>query len=145
MEMSMFEKQQIDAADRDALRQLQNIITTTKSENILPRLLEPDNTGKNSLREQPDKMESAVTKSSALPVLTEKMFNLWSLKSNTASYREMLKSREKLPIWSYKNELLKAIEDNQVVIVCGETGCGKSTQVCTSHIFLLLIPMIVAQ
>ncbi len=144
MEMSMFEKQQIDAADRDALRQLQNIITTTKSENILPRLLEPDNTGKNSLREQPDKMESAVTKSSALPVLTEKMFNLWSLKSTTASYREMLKSREKLPIWSYKNELLKAIEDNQVVIVCGETGCGKSTQVCTSHIFLLLIPMIVA-
>ena len=41
----------------------------------------------------------------------------------------MLKSRMGLPIWSYKDELLTTIENHQVVIVCGETGCGKSTQV----------------
>lgn len=34
-----------------------------------------------------------------------------------------------LPMWGFKNEVLAAIDREQVVIVCGETGCGKSTQV----------------
>ena len=35
----------------------------------------------------------------------------------------------KLPMWAFKNEVLKAIDAEQCIIVCGETGCGKSTQV----------------
>jgi len=34
-----------------------------------------------------------------------------------------------LPIWQYKEEILEMIKANQVVIVAGDTGCGKSTQV----------------
>lgn len=34
-----------------------------------------------------------------------------------------------LPIWQHKDEILKMIKANQVVIVAGDTGCGKSTQV----------------
>lgn len=34
-----------------------------------------------------------------------------------------------LPITSHKNEIVKAIEENQVVVVMGETGSGKSTQI----------------
>lgn len=34
-----------------------------------------------------------------------------------------------LPITSHKDEIVKAIEANQVVIVVGETGSGKSTQI----------------
>lgn len=36
---------------------------------------------------------------------------------------------EILPITSHKDEIVKAIEENQVVIVVGETGSGKSTQI----------------
>ena len=53
----------------------------------------------------------------------------WKEKASTPSYIRMLKSRIALPIWDFRNDLLEAIENNQIVIVCGETGCGKSTQV----------------
>lgn len=37
--------------------------------------------------------------------------------------------REQLPIRSYRDEILNAISKNQVVMISGETGCGKTTQV----------------
>lgn len=36
--------------------------------------------------------------------------------------------KESLPIYKYRKELLKLIEDNQVIIMVGETGSGKTTQ-----------------
>ncbi|KAF0904588.1 hypothetical protein E2562_035687 [Oryza meyeriana var. granulata] len=37
--------------------------------------------------------------------------------------------RQSLPIYRLKNELIKAVCDNQVLVVIGETGSGKTTQV----------------
>ena len=37
--------------------------------------------------------------------------------------------RQRLPSWSMKDALLSAIASNQVVVISGETGCGKTTQV----------------
>jgi HrpA-like RNA helicase len=34
-----------------------------------------------------------------------------------------------LPIWKCRHEISKLVESNDTVIVIGETGCGKSTQV----------------
>ncbi|EMS49798.1 putative pre-mRNA-splicing factor ATP-dependent RNA helicase [Triticum urartu] len=39
------------------------------------------------------------------------------------------KQRQSLPIYGLKNELIKAIHHNQVLVVIGETGSGKTTQV----------------
>ncbi len=36
---------------------------------------------------------------------------------------------ENLPVSIRRNEILDAIRDNQVVIICGETGSGKTTQI----------------
>ncbi|GMY25393.1 DExH-box ATP-dependent RNA helicase DExH1 isoform X2 [Fagus crenata] len=36
--------------------------------------------------------------------------------------------REKLPAFKVKSEFLKAVAENQVLVVSGETGCGKTTQ-----------------
>nr|CDP97532.1 BMA-RHA-1, isoform g [Brugia malayi] len=38
--------------------------------------------------------------------------------------------RELLPVYQYRDQLIDAIRNNSVTIVKGETGCGKSTQVC---------------
>ena len=35
---------------------------------------------------------------------------------------------EALPVSARRDELMAAIRDHQVVIVCGETGSGKTTQ-----------------
>ncbi|SCZ98775.1 BZ3500_MvSof-1268-A1-R1_Chr7-1g09268 [Microbotryum saponariae] len=37
--------------------------------------------------------------------------------------------RAKLPIANYRSFIMSTIEQNQCVVLCGETGCGKSTQV----------------
>ncbi len=41
----------------------------------------------------------------------------------------MQQQRESLPVFPYRDDLLKAIRDHQVIIIVGETGSGKTTQV----------------
>ena len=38
-------------------------------------------------------------------------------------------TRAKLPAASYRTKVLTALDTSRVVIVCGSTGCGKSTQI----------------
>ncbi|KAL9244405.1 hypothetical protein vseg_018185 [Gypsophila vaccaria] len=42
--------------------------------------------------------------------------------------RKMLEFRKSLPAYSEKDKLLQAIAKNQVIVISGETGCGKTTQ-----------------
>ncbi|XP_074310769.1 DExH-box ATP-dependent RNA helicase DExH3 [Silene latifolia] len=42
--------------------------------------------------------------------------------------RKMLEFRKSLPSYSEKERLLQAIAKNQVIVISGETGCGKTTQ-----------------
>ena len=37
--------------------------------------------------------------------------------------------RKKLPAYKQRRELIELVNSNQVVVVSGETGCGKTTQV----------------
>ena len=37
--------------------------------------------------------------------------------------------RRKLPIFQYRNHILWLIENYKTVVLVGETGCGKSTQI----------------
>ena len=41
----------------------------------------------------------------------------------------MAKNRESLPIYPYREDLISAVEDHQVVVIVGETGSGKTTQI----------------
>ncbi|TKY90802.1 hypothetical protein EX895_000800 [Sporisorium graminicola] len=45
------------------------------------------------------------------------------------SYQKMLPGRQGLPIANHRQEILDLIENNQIFVLSGETGCGKSTQV----------------
>ena len=42
---------------------------------------------------------------------------------------DMRRQRQRLPAWEHRESIASAVRDNQVVIVAGETGCGKTTQV----------------
>lgn len=44
------------------------------------------------------------------------------------SVQAMRSFREKLPAFKVRSEFLKAVAGNQVLVVSGETGCGKTTQ-----------------
>lgn len=43
--------------------------------------------------------------------------------------KQMLEQRKRLPVYERRDELLQAIAENQIIIVQGETGCGKTTQI----------------
>jgi len=51
-------------------------------------------------------------------------------KINSSIDRHALKdTRKKLPAWELRDEVCKKVTDSRVVLLSGETGCGKSTQV----------------
>ncbi|XP_072320250.1 ATP-dependent DNA/RNA helicase DHX36 [Eucyclogobius newberryi] len=50
-------------------------------------------------------------------------------KRSDPKYKDMLKFRETLPAYSKKEELVDLINSHHVLVVSGETGCGKTTQV----------------
>ncbi|KAK0083742.1 hypothetical protein PV326_006537, partial [Microctonus aethiopoides] len=41
----------------------------------------------------------------------------------------LLEQRQSLPIYKLRDELIKAVTENQIIIVIGETGSGKTTQI----------------
>ncbi|KFK33334.1 hypothetical protein AALP_AA5G000800 [Arabis alpina] len=43
--------------------------------------------------------------------------------------RRMLESRRSLPAFKQRDSVLTAISQNQVIVISGETGCGKTTQI----------------
>lgn len=48
---------------------------------------------------------------------------------NLSARDKILQDRKTLPIYSYREKLLTLIRDNQVVVLVGETGSGKTTQI----------------
>ncbi|KAJ0247365.1 DEAD/DEAH box helicase domain-containing protein [Hirschfeldia incana] len=46
----------------------------------------------------------------------------------TSKFSSIKEQRESLPIYKLKKELVQAVHDNQVLVVIGETGSGKTTQ-----------------
>lgn len=59
----------------------------------------------------------------------EKIAGEFMKKTREPKYIQMLRNRKNLPAWSLMTEILERINSNQVIVVSGETGCGKSTQV----------------
>ncbi|KAJ9158973.1 hypothetical protein P3X46_024509 [Hevea brasiliensis] len=50
-------------------------------------------------------------------------------KKKMQKYKEMLKTRTALPIAGLKVDILQMLKENNFLVVCGETGSGKTTQV----------------
>ncbi|XP_060734335.1 ATP-dependent DNA/RNA helicase DHX36 [Tachysurus vachellii] len=74
-------------------------------------------------------LEYLVQEISRKPSLDEELKSDLQDKRQNSKYLEMLTFREKLPSYSMREELVKLIQANLVVVVSGETGCGKTTQV----------------
>lgn len=56
-------------------------------------------------------------------------FNPWTGRPYSQRYYSILKTRTKLPVYQFKDDLIKKVMENQCVVVEGETGSGKTTQI----------------
>jgi ATP-dependent RNA helicase DHX57 len=52
----------------------------------------------------------------------------WQARQEKPSWKQMLAQRQKLPAWQVRDKIVEIVSQNQVTIVAGETGSGKSTQ-----------------
>lgn len=69
--------------------------------------------------------------STSLDQLSEDLMNEQRDKLQQDSSVQMsIKERSNLPVFSKKNEIMCAINENPIIIIRGNTGCGKTTQVC---------------
>ncbi|XP_069780459.1 ATP-dependent RNA helicase DHX29 isoform X2 [Narcine bancroftii] len=103
----------------------------------------------NTLKQQPstcvsvsaedpeDSWENLITEDDfqSLPFEKEKTDNLESSKiilknlHSSIKFQKHLKSRQLLPVFQHKMQILETLRKHRVVVVAGETGSGKSTQI----------------
>lgn len=55
--------------------------------------------------------------------------NPWTGLPYSEKYYSILQKRVQLPVYQFREKLLDAVNENQIVIVEGETGSGKTTQI----------------
>ncbi|TVY78121.1 ATP-dependent RNA helicase DHX29 [Lachnellula suecica] len=129
-EFAEVKKEKLDEADRASIRALRDMVREKKDQELEDGvLIKGAFKNRSSIRSQDNHDESLGDKGVKSMLAPEAYQRIWIEKSNTQSYQTMLQSRMQLPMWGFKQEVLAAIDEQQVVIVCGETGCGKSTQV----------------
>ena len=61
--------------------------------------------------------------------ISKKEINKFTGKEYTNNYYTLLEKRKLLPVWSSKKQILDLVEKNRIVIIQGETGSGKTTQI----------------
>ena len=64
--------------------------------------------------------------------ISEDLNSNWSDRHKTdQNLQSSMKSRAELPIFAMKNDIMAAIHENPVVLIRGNTGCGKNTNAKT--------------
>ncbi|KAI0318481.1 P-loop containing nucleoside triphosphate hydrolase protein [Amylostereum chailletii] len=61
--------------------------------------------------------------------ISEQLVESFKARQSSVAYQEMLLERNTLPIAQYRQSIVDTLEHSQVMVLSGETGCGKSTQV----------------
>ena len=59
--------------------------------------------------------------------------------SDFALRKTMRQQREYLPVYAVRQELLKVVRENQIVIIVGETGSGKTTQLTQVRLLVIIM------
>ncbi|KAF8193767.1 P-loop containing nucleoside triphosphate hydrolase protein [Pholiota molesta] len=55
--------------------------------------------------------------------------NPFTKQPHSGQYKKILDARKKLPVFAQMDEFLKIFTDNQIIVMVGETGSGKTTQI----------------
>ncbi|KAL8727270.1 MAG: hypothetical protein Q9166_006151 [cf. Caloplaca sp. 2 TL-2023] len=133
LELSTQKKNNDMAADREELREIRNLINASTKKDGNRLTSKPSQSKDDPKTNTEYRREASVMLENADRGIDSRTIShlksVWSSKSTTPLFRKMLRQREALPIWGFKDSILQTICEHQVVIVCGETGCGKSTQV----------------
>lgn len=130
-ELAEERKSQADSIDRAAIKDLRAMIRRKQDQELEDGvLLQGAFRGRAAQRALKEGSEdSSADRNGAQMFSPEYYQRIWFDKASTSRFQAMLQFRMQLPMWQFRQQVLETVEREQVVIVCGETGCGKSTQV----------------
>jgi ATP-dependent RNA helicase DHX29 len=77
---------------------------------------------------KPESIANTSTPSGIETPISERLQADFARRQSAPSYQAMLPQRQSLPIASFRQQIIDTLEDSQIVVLSGETGCGKSTQ-----------------
>ncbi|KAF7966231.1 hypothetical protein HWV62_39469 [Athelia sp. TMB] len=60
--------------------------------------------------------------------ISEQLMASFAARQASPAYQEMLHQRNNLPIAQYRETIISTLNQSQILVLSGETGCGKSTQ-----------------
>jgi ATP-dependent RNA helicase A len=60
--------------------------------------------------------------------ISEDLFRAEQYKTEK-EFQSRLQQRQNLPVFNYRQQILQQIKSNNVILIRGATGCGKTTQV----------------
>ncbi|KAF7595064.1 hypothetical protein BBP40_007467 [Aspergillus hancockii] len=127
-EFANAKKLQEDESDKKTVKHLKSLIEENQS-NFEDDVVLSDNfrrrNGTSSKSESPARVPTAKEASGT----DSQLQRIWLEKSSTPSFQKMVQSRMNLPIWDFKIEILTALDTHRALIICSETGSGKSTQI----------------
>lgn len=61
--------------------------------------------------------------------LDKRLYDEFEETSKTEKYKKMFEFRHNLPSFKHRDEIVESLKRNQVLLIAGSTGCGKTTQV----------------
>ncbi|KAI0361784.1 P-loop containing nucleoside triphosphate hydrolase protein [Trametes cingulata] len=98
---------------------------------LAPKLSRSERSSGRPSRQATETKDSASTRQfdHGNDVPSEQIIADFQARQASPAYQEMLRQRNQLPMAHYKQDLLSLLEMSQIVVLSGETGCGKSTQV----------------
>ncbi|KAJ3218490.1 hypothetical protein HDU67_005292 [Dinochytrium kinnereticum] len=88
---------------------------------------------------KPPVLVSGKTTAAQAEELESGTMNPFTSRPFTSRYKEILQKRRQLPVHKQRDEFLELLHNNQIIILVGETGSGKTTQYVYS-IAVVLIP-----
>ncbi|KDR85121.1 hypothetical protein GALMADRAFT_131855 [Galerina marginata CBS 339.88] len=118
----------------EASRKIRDDIINRKTWAKLLRVLEEKIKNQKGSEKQPKQVaEKQLSGVSRIAVENRGNFDSVSLafetRRSSPAYQEMLAQRNELPISRYRDRIIDILGYSQVLVLSGETGCGKSTQV----------------
>jgi pre-mRNA-splicing factor ATP-dependent RNA helicase DHX15/PRP43 len=110
--LSKFSESKIETVNLIQVENSEKKIINKKRYNLSDYL---ENDSKNQNEQKKQKFESDI--------------NPFTSKPYSKKYYEILEKRRQLPAWETKEKFLKIVSEDQIIVLQGETGSGKTTQI----------------
>ncbi|KAL4233237.1 ATP-dependent RNA helicase dhx29 [Mactra antiquata] len=88
-----------------------------------------DSDDEQSMTEESSNDQQAPQQGSSKSKHTKSVQDVYSKNQGSKIYSDLLTTRQELPVYKHKDYIIKTLQKHNVVLVAGETGSGKSTQV----------------